>query len=296
MLKKNITLVPNKNYNHFFAFITTSCNQSQFIIKNLDSIRMQKYKNYKVYYVNDGSTDNTEEMLNEYVTKYPDFNIEIINSKVRGGPCYARYMAYMRTNDSDICVFLDGDDFLIDENVLNIVAEAYDTNDVYATFGTSVFSHNRNTDWQFERMINYDRRTKGNYFPHLRTVKSFILKKIPDTYLKDRNNNWFMVTTDIALFTAVTELCKDKYMFILNRLVIYNVYNRDTNKEDGYHAQKDLMKIRRINYIEDITSMPKLLPYRENKNQHIENFTNTSVNFELILVFLLLLFLFIKKI
>ena len=56
------------------------------------------------------------------------------------------------------------------------------------------------------------------------------------------------------------------------------------------------MKNRRKNYIEDITSMPKLLPYRENKNQDIENFTNTSVNFELILVFLLLLFLFIKKI
>lgn len=291
MIKKNISLPLNKNYNYFFSFITTSWNQSEFIKKNLNSIRNQKYKNYKVYYVNDGSTDNTKNVLNKYISKYPDFNIEIIHLKNRNGPCYARKEAYTKTNDSDICVFLDGDDFLIRNNVLEILAEAYDTNDVYATFGSFKLSTDGDSKWQNRRMIKYNRNAKDNYFPHLRTVKSFILKKIPDNYLKDKNNEWFMVKTDVALFTAVVELCGDKYMFILNKLAIYNVYNSNNNKKDGFSAQDKEHKLRRIEYDKHIKSMKKLEPYN---NKLIEGFSNYNkiylilfLIFNLILIFVL---------
>jgi len=255
---QKITFDINEKINNTFAFITTSYNQSQFIIKNLDSIRMQKYKNYKVYYVNDGSTDDTKQILKEYMEKYPDFNIKMFNNEKRYGPAYSRRKAYMKTNDDDICVLLDGDDYLYDPYVLNIIAKAYNTNDIYATFGSHVLINNDNINHGYYQNHKRETNIHGNTYVHLRTVKSFILKNVPIEYLKDRNNNWFIVSTDTALFTAVAELCKYKYMYILNKLMIYNIHNTLTNSNDGYDGENKKAKIRRTKYLEDIKNMKPL--------------------------------------
>lgn len=283
MIKTKIESNLNRLYHFHFSFITTSYNQSKFIIKNLDSIRKQFYKNYKVYYVNDSSTDNTKKILKNYKNKYPNFNIEIFHNKKRKGPAYSRHKAYMKTNDDDICIFLDGDDFLLGRDVLNILAEAYTKYDVYATFG-SFTREDKNMNWIENTMVKYDRKNH-NYFPHLRTVKSFILKQIPISYLKDNNNEWFIVKTDVALFTAVIELCYEKYMFILNKLVIYNTYNSKNNINDGYYSENEKMKKRRIKYGFLIKNMKKLIPLK-----FIENFNNSQNfrnNFILSFIFLL---------
>ena len=49
MKLEHISLKKNDIYKIHFAFITSSYNQSQFIEKNLDSIRNQNYNNYIVY-------------------------------------------------------------------------------------------------------------------------------------------------------------------------------------------------------------------------------------------------------
>lgn len=225
-------IVPTRlNYKTRFCFVTTSYNQSQFVIQNLDSIRAQKYKNYYVNYVNDCSDDITSFILKKYKRDYPNFNLNIITTNRRYGPCYARKLSYMNTPNEDVCVFLDGDDFLVGDNVLNILAEAYESNNVYATFGS--MTQNK---WQYRFLKQYNRKQK-NYYPHLRTAKSKIVKRVPDNYLKDKNGDWFMFTTDVALFTAVTELCGNKYMFITNELVIYNNHNNQNNKEEGHKNQ-----------------------------------------------------------
>ena len=71
----------NSKENIRFAFITTSYNTQQFIIKNLDSIRKQLYKNFIIFYVNDCSTDNSLNILNNYKHKYPELNIHLITNK-----------------------------------------------------------------------------------------------------------------------------------------------------------------------------------------------------------------------
>lgn len=249
-------IVPTRlNYKTRFCFVTTSFNQSQFVIKNLDSIRAQKYKNYYVNYVNDGSDDTTSYILKKYKKNYPNFKLNIITTNRRYGPCYARKLSYMNTKNEDVCVFLDGDDFLVGNNVLRILAEAYESNKVYATFGSMM-----QNEWQYSRLNQYDRK-KRNYYPHLRTAKSKIVKRVPDNHLKDRDGNWFMFTTDVALFTAVIELCGNKYMFITNELVIYNNHNNQNNKEDGYANQNTTGQKTRKWYLETISNMIPLEIY-----------------------------------
>lgn len=53
----------------FFSIVIPLYNKSKFIIRALESIKSQTYKNYEVIIVNDGSTDNSKEVVENYLKK-----------------------------------------------------------------------------------------------------------------------------------------------------------------------------------------------------------------------------------
>lgn len=63
-------------------------NAEKYIEKCLKSIENQSLKDIQVVLVNDGSTDKTEKIIDEYVKKYPDI-FEKVNKK-NGGQATAR--------------------------------------------------------------------------------------------------------------------------------------------------------------------------------------------------------------
>ena len=48
-------------------------NQAQYIAECLDSIVAQTFKDYEVIIVNDGSTDNSLEIIKQYIDRYENF-------------------------------------------------------------------------------------------------------------------------------------------------------------------------------------------------------------------------------
>ena len=56
-------------------------NTSKYLKKCLNSVINQTYKNYNVIIVNDGSTDNSLDIIKEYIKK--SSNIILINQKNR---------------------------------------------------------------------------------------------------------------------------------------------------------------------------------------------------------------------
>jgi len=254
----------NSKENIRFAFITTSYNTQQFIIKNLDSIRKQLYKNFIIFYVNDCSTDNSLNILNNYKHKYPELNIHLITNSKRMGPAYSRYIAYQNTLDDDICVFLDGDDFLYHNNVLHILYNCYNKYNIYATFGSyddirnKEISYNKyNNEMRFNQSMT--RSNKNIYYPHLRTAVAKYVKMVPESYLKFNNQEWFLFCSDVALFMPLLELINNKFIYIKNRLMLYNRYNSENNILDGFKAQNNDNKIKRNQYKYYIYSQKKLV-------------------------------------
>ena len=152
-------IIVDKEFNYDsskkFVFIVSSYNCSQFIYKNLDSIKKQNYSSYRIIYVNDNSTDNSQDILNEFSNNNPDINIELIKNNENMGPAYSRHLACTKSFNDEICVFLDGDDWLINNNALQILSYIYTKYDIYSTFGSMY-----NEAWQYDKWVYYDRKIK----------------------------------------------------------------------------------------------------------------------------------------
>jgi cellulose synthase/poly-beta-1,6-N-acetylglucosamine synthase-like glycosyltransferase len=65
-----------------FCIIVPSYNnaKSEIYLRNLDSIFMQDYKNYRVVYIDDKSPDKTGDFVNEYIKakKIPEDKVKVI--------------------------------------------------------------------------------------------------------------------------------------------------------------------------------------------------------------------------
>lgn len=100
----------------------------------IESVLKQKYHNIKIILVNDGSTDNSANIINDY--KYIQ-NIHII-TKSNGGLSSARNagLDFVFSNnicDDDVIVFLDSDDVMSDTYIQSMLESM--TNDIDLMLG-----------------------------------------------------------------------------------------------------------------------------------------------------------------
>ena len=101
-----------------FSIIVSSYNYGHFLPDTIESVLAQKYKYWELILVNDGSTDNTLNVMQEYAKK--DKRIKIINQKNQG-LSMARNNA-MKIANGDYYWFVDADDF-IDKNALTLLSQ-----------------------------------------------------------------------------------------------------------------------------------------------------------------------------
>lgn len=114
-----------KNSSIKFSILVPVYNVEKFLRESLDSIVAQTFKDFEVICVNDGSTDNSLEMLNEYANK--DSRIKIISQENQG-------QGVARNNAIDVAqgeylLFVDSDDF-IDSNTLEVLYNKFQETDV----------------------------------------------------------------------------------------------------------------------------------------------------------------------
>lgn len=111
--------------NILISIIVPCYNQGQFLNEALQSIFDQTYPNWECIIVNDGSTDNTEEIVNEWVAKDSRFNYY---KKANSGVSATRNFGLEKVKGQFI-QFLDADDIL-DKSKLEIsLNELHSSND-----------------------------------------------------------------------------------------------------------------------------------------------------------------------
>lgn len=83
-------------------------NNQSTIIRALESVVNQTYKNYEVILINDGSTDKTLEIVEQYILAHKDVRILNLVQK-NNGPAAARNNG-VKNSKGDYIAFLDSDD------------------------------------------------------------------------------------------------------------------------------------------------------------------------------------------
>ncbi len=89
------------------SIITPTYNCAEFIARTIDSVQAQTYQNWEMIIVDDRSTDNTQEIVEEYIKK--DERIKYHLLEVNSGAAVARTTA-MQLAQGSYMAFLDSDD------------------------------------------------------------------------------------------------------------------------------------------------------------------------------------------
>ena len=137
--------------------IMPAYNAERLLPATLDSILLQTYKNWHLIVVNDGSTDKTADILDEYSSKYK--NIEYITIKNTGSARIPRLKAASLSNSEWICN-IDSDDIIESTYLEKLVIQAKKTNsDIvsptmhYTTFEGEVFNQVPDKGFDFNQVL-----------------------------------------------------------------------------------------------------------------------------------------------
>ncbi|MEM9242479.1 MAG: glycosyltransferase family 2 protein [Pseudomonadota bacterium] len=125
-----------------FSFVIPAYNYADYLPKTLDSILKQQGDDYEIIVVNDGSTDNTDEVMRDYLNRYND--IISYYKQVNQGPAAARNFAVSKAKGAFIFA-LDADDCLTPSalHVLRQAIETYPDKDLIAGNHFSVWQDGR---------------------------------------------------------------------------------------------------------------------------------------------------------
>lgn len=219
-----------------FVFIIPFYNCREFISDCINSILSQKYTNYIAIFCDDNSNDGTSDLIPDN----PNFIKRISSKRLTALENIHNCLIEESIDENDIIVILDGDDYLLDSNVLTIMNSLYNINNPLITYGQYIYpngqiGHCRSyTRDEFENLRQLDWRAS-----HLRTFRKKVYSELinQDSELlcyRDSNGDFYKMTYDIAIFHPMMEIVGyDKIYFNQIPLYFYRVHPNNDHNVDG---------------------------------------------------------------
>lgn len=207
------------------VILTTTYNCEKFVEKSLVTIMTQKFKEFKCYITDDMSTDKTVDIIKKTINGDDRFILIENKTKMYQVGNYDQVIRGLNISDDEICVEVDGDDWLPNSNVLSLINETYKNKDVWMTSGSFIYHDGRqgfaNPPKKF---INV--RTETFTLSHIRTWKSWLWKKIKNEDLKDNNGNYWDAAGDLSFMFPMLEMSGESHFkYLSDILYIYNESN-----------------------------------------------------------------------
>lgn len=113
------------------SIIVPAYNTESYIRQCVNSVLSQQYDNWELIVVNDGSTDNTPQILDQYAKT--DSRIHVIH-QTNQGVQKAREIAVMTARGDYLC-FVDSDDTLASATSLQLMADQITSEDIILVIG-----------------------------------------------------------------------------------------------------------------------------------------------------------------
>ena len=234
-----------------FKIIIPSYNNEKWYEYNVASILNQTYKNYDVLYIDDASTDITFQLVKTLVHYLPNWKVVSNKTNMRRGYNLSPYnplIVDFIDNDDDILVFIDGDDWLYDNEVLEKLNDLYNQKEYWMTYGKFVcypsgdIGNPQSTQYPIEVHEQNAYRRDTWRASHLRTFKWHLYKQIKrEDLIFSQTGEYYFHAEDLATSFPCLEMCpKDKIGVVDFLTYVYNVsqeardrVENDTAREPG---------------------------------------------------------------
>ena len=221
-----------------FSVVIPAWNCEAWINKALKSALDQKYKNYTIYFVDDASTDNTEALARDEVSRHPEElqrKVKFTKNKENKKALYNICESIKQAQEDTIVVLLDGDDWFSTTNVLSYLNKVYSDENVWLTTGSYVESPTGRlvkslevpeAAWEEGVRKFKEPPDHPNIFSHLRTFKKSLFEKIDIQDLLDHDGEYYRCTFDRALMYPMIEMAgPDHHKIVDKAMYVYNTQN-----------------------------------------------------------------------
>ena len=144
----------------FISVIMPAYNRTTLIKDSIDSILKQTYQHYELIIIDDGSDDDTCDVVRDIIASNDNVSIQLIELDKNSGVSFARNRGLEKAK-GDIITYLDSDN-IWDENYLNLINHAYINNkkcdSVYAGQEIYYFDKENNCSYQTAiRLLPFNR-------------------------------------------------------------------------------------------------------------------------------------------
>lgn len=152
-------------------------NSSKFVAETIDSVLNQSYKNIELIVVNDGSTDNSLSIIQQFT----DNRIQLI-SKENAGVSAARNSGFKKAK-GEFIMFLDADD-LIDSSFVEKAVITFQQNTKVDFITTNIINIDENSELLEKKQVN-----RGTYQDVQKEIVSFsmFVHSCPSAYIYRKN-------------------------------------------------------------------------------------------------------------
>lgn len=202
----------------------------------LSAVR-QNHPSFSVLVIDDASTDTKCSDTAKRICERNADRARYRRHECRQYATGSRYQGIQSISDDSVIVFLDGDDWLMDRQVLEKLDSIYREKNPLLTLGSFECSESKKINgWcppipkqvlasgSIRSTISDER---GTHYPppHLRTCPAWFAKKVRQEDLLDSRGKFFEVSGDIALFYPLIEMACERTILVEEPLCVYNETN-----------------------------------------------------------------------
>ena len=239
-----------------FKIITPAYNCANEIRTTLFSVIGQTYKNWELIILDDMSTDNTVDVINELATSLGLADKVIVKSRnEKYGEVRNTFEEVNLCDEADVIVRLDAGDFITDLGCfeyLNAIYEQYDPAVLWTAHRWAFTDQNISGPIDINISV-YEQPWRSSHMKTFR-VKDFL--GLNEVNFKDSLGNWIMIGCDQAIFLPMMERARrnGRNLIFLPRIMYH--YNINLDDPDLFKSERSLKQkssgewIRKRGYVE----------------------------------------------
>ncbi len=209
-----------------FVIVIPSYNNKDWYKKNLNSVLFQDYRNYRVIYIDDASSDGTAALVESYIKENnQEKRVSLRKNEKRHLALANLYQAIHSCKPDEIIITVDGDDWLASDKVLSYLNTIYSDPDVWMTYGQFIYYPEERHGYAElvpeEVLLKNGVREHPGGPTHLRTFYAKLFQMIHKEDML-QEGNFFPMAWDVAFLLPIMEMAGTHARFIPDVLYVYN--------------------------------------------------------------------------